>query len=198
MPSRAPSADLKRFLRRLPLALVAAVVIWAAVTPGYNPALCACAQAIARFGEVPPASMIVLREGDALLGRSDLRTNSDWLKIPMTQIHFNLVPFLALVLALPRPLTGGAWRRLLAALGLLALSHALGLVWEIKALEALSMGAWSRAVYSDVARNVYGTLRYFFNIPVTFAFPLVLWVGAYSERIFALAGISSDPGRAPK
>ena len=189
MPSRAPSADLKRFFRRLPLALVGAVLIWAAIRPAYNPAVCACAQAIARFGEVPPASMVVLRDGDALLGRSDLRANSEWLKIPMTQIHFNLVPFLALVLALPQPFARGAWRRLLVALGL---------VWEIKALEALSMGAWSRAVYSDLARNVYGTLRYFFNIPVTFAFPLVLWVGAYSERIFALAGIAAEARGASK
>jgi len=195
MPPRAPNADLRRFLRRLPLALVGAVAIWAVARPVYDPALCACAQAIARFGEVPAASMIVLRDGDALLGRSDMRTNSDWLKIPMTQIHFNLVPFLALVLALPRPFSRGGWRRLLAALGLLALSHALGLVWEMKALEALSMGAWSRATYSGLARNVYGTLRYFFNIPVTFAFPLVLWVGAYSERIFALVGFPSDGRR---
>ena len=177
------------------MALVGAVVVWAAVRPVYNPALCACAQLISRFGEYPAASMVVLRDGDALLGRSDMRANSDWLKIPMTQIHFNLVPFLALVLALPKPLGGGQWRRLLAALGLLALSHALGLVWEMKALEALSMGAWSRANYSAIARNVYGTLRYFFNIPVTFALPLVLWVGAYSERVFALVGLPAGESR---
>jgi hypothetical protein len=167
-------------------------VIWAVARPVYNPALCEVAQAIARFGERPAASMIVLRDNDALLGRSDMRSNSDWLKLPMTQIHFNLVPFLALVLALPRPLAGGLWRRLLAALGLLALSHALSLVWEIKALEALSMGLWSRANYSDLSRNVYGTLRYFFNIPVTFAFPLVLWVGAYAERVFPMVGLPAE------
>jgi hypothetical protein len=193
MPSRRSTTDLRAFLKRLPVALVAAVVIWAVARPVYNPALCDVAQAIARFGEHPAASMVVLRDNDALLGRSDMRSNSDWLKVPMTQIHFNLVPFLALVLALPRPRAGGLWRRLLAALGLLALSHALGLVWEMKALEALSMGPWSRANYSDVARNVYGTLRYFFNIPVTFALPLVLWVGAYSERVFPLVGLPAEP-----
>jgi len=175
------------------VALVAAVLIWAVARPVYNPALCGVAQAIARFGEFPAASLIVLRDNDALLGRSDMRTTSEWLKLPMTQIHFNLVPFLALVLALPRPLAGGHWRRLLAALGVLVLSHALGLVWEMKALEAISMGPWSRATYSDLARNVYGTLRYFFNIPVTFALPLVLWVGAYWERVSALVGLPAAP-----
>ena len=53
----------------------------------------------------------------------------------------------------------------------------------------------SRANYSVVARNVYGTLRYFFNIPVTFALPLVLWVGAYPERVFALVGLPADERR---
>ncbi len=195
MRSRTPNADLSRFLKRLPLALVAAVAIWAVARPVYNPALCACAQTIARLGEIPPASMIVLRGSDALLGRNDMRADSDWLKIPMTQVHFNLVPFLALVLSLAHPLSGGHWKRLLVAIGLLALSHVLSLVWEIKALEALSMGAWSRANYSALARNVYGTLRYFFNIPVTFALPLVLWVGAYAERVFALLGFQAAQGR---
>ncbi|HVN75022.1 MAG TPA: hypothetical protein VMT19_01810 [Thermoanaerobaculaceae bacterium] len=189
MRSRRPNADLRAFLIRLPAALAAAVAVWFLVRPLYNPALCAVAQEIARFGERPAASMVVLRDNDALLGRSDLRANSEWLKLPMTQLHFNLVPFLALVLALPAPLSGGHWRKLLVALGVLALSHALGLVWELKALEALSMGPWSRATYSDLARNVYGTLRYFFNIPVTFALPLVLWVAVYWERVVALVNL---------
>ncbi len=190
MPSRTQNADLRVFLKRLPLALVAAVAIWMVARPAYNPALCAAAQALARFGEFPPASLIVQQGNDALLGRSDMRATSEWLKFPLTQIHFNLVPFLALTFALPGWLVGRGWRRLLAALCVLAASHVLGLVWQIKALEALSMGPWSRATYSSLARNVYGTLRYFFDIPVTFALPLVLWVGAYPERVFKLVGFS--------
>ncbi|HQT93307.1 MAG: hypothetical protein B7Z68_10700 [Acidobacteria bacterium 21-70-11] len=190
MPSRTPNADLRTFLKRLPLALAAAIAIWFAVRPMYNPALCASAQWLARFGEFPAASLVVHQGNNALLGRSDMRATSEWLKVPLTQIDFNLVPFLALVFALPGWLAGRGWRRLLAAVGVLAASHVLGLVWQIKALEALSMGPWSRATYSSLARNVYGTLRYFFDIPVTFALPLVLWVGAYPEKVFKLVGFS--------
>lgn len=188
MPSRTPNADLRVFLKRLPVALAAAVAIWVVAKPLYNPLLCAAAQGVARFGEFPPASLVVHQGNHALLGRSDMRSNSEWLEFPLAQIDFNLVPFLALVFALPGWLAGRAWRRLLVALGVLAASHVLGLVWQIKALEALSMGPWSRATYSDLARNVYGTLRYFFDIPVTFALPLVLWVAAYPERVFRLGG----------
>jgi hypothetical protein len=195
MPSRTSNADLRVFLKRLPLALAAAIAIWFAVRPVYNPALCASAQWLARFGEFPAASLVVQQGNDALLGRSDMRATSEWLKFPLTQIDFNLVPFLALVFALPGWLAGRGWRRLLAALGVLAASHVLGLVWQIKALEALSMGPWSRATYSGLARNAYGTLRYFFDIPVTFALPLVLWVGAYPEKVFKLVGFSPPAKR---
>ena len=194
MPSNARTSELRVFLRRLPLALVGAVILWALARPVYAPALCTTAQFLARVFEVPPASAIVLQGGDAVLGRTDMRAGSGWLKFPLTQIHFNLVPFLALVLALPHPLSSGGWRRLLLAGAILASSHVLALLWQLKYLEAFSMGPWSGANYSDVARNVYGTLRYFFDIPVTFALPLLLWVGSYPKQVFALVGLG-DPVR---
>jgi hypothetical protein len=195
MPLQTRAVELCVFLRRLPLALVAAVFLWALARPVYTPVLCATAEFLARLFEVPPASAVVLQGGDALLGRTDMRADSGWLKFPLTQIHFNLVPFLALVLALPRPLVAGGWRRLLLALAILAASHALSLLWQLKCLEAFSMGPWSSANYSDVARNVYGTLRYFFDIPVTFALPLLLWVGSYSQQVFALVGLGPPARR---
>jgi len=195
MPSQTPVVELRVFLRRLPLALVGAVIVWALATPAYSRMLCVSAQFLARLFEVPPASAVVAQGRDALLGRTDMRADSGWLKYPLTQIHFNLVPFLALVLALPHPLAGGGWRRLLLALAILAASHALSLLWQLKCLEAFSMGPWSRANYSDVARNVYGTLRYFFDIPVTFALPLLLWVGTYPQQVFALVGLGAPVRR---
>ncbi|MFI5167351.1 MAG: hypothetical protein ACHQQS_12055 [Thermoanaerobaculales bacterium] len=193
MPSPRRSDSFRPFLRRLPLALVGAVVIWYLLRIVYNPALCAVTQFVARTYEVPPASLIMPRDDDALLGRSDLRLDSGWLKVSLTEIQFNIVPFLALVLALPRWFRGGAWRRVLLALLVLALSHVLGLLWHTKYWEAFSLGPWSRATYSDFARNVYGGLRYFFDIPVTFTLPLLLWVWVFPERVFALAGMRA-PG----
>jgi len=195
MPPNPQTGELRVFLRRLPLALVCAVIVWALARPVYVPGLCATAQFLARVFEVPPASVIVLQGGDAVLGRTDMRAGSGWLKFPLTQIHFNLVPFLALVLALPHPLSSGGWRRLLLAVAILASSHVLALLWQLRCLEAFSMGPWSLANYSDVARNVYGTLRYFFDIPVTFALPLLLWVGSYPKQVFALVGLESPAQR---
>jgi len=195
MLSQTPAVELRVFLRRLPLALVGAVVLWALARPVYTPVLCAATQFLARLFEVPPASAVVLQGGDALLGRTDLRADSAWLKFPLTQIHFNLVPFLALALALPRPLAAGRWRRLLVALAVLATAHVLSLLWQLKFLEAFSMGPWSRANYSDLAREVYGALRYFFDIPVTFALPFLLWLGSYPDRVLALVRLEAAARR---
>jgi hypothetical protein len=195
MPSQTAAPELRSFLRRLPLAFVGAVIVWAVARPAYAPALCAATQALGRLFEAPPASVVILRGGDALLGRNDMRSDSGWLSFPLTPIHFNLVPFLALALALPRPLARGAWKRLLLALAILAAAHVLTLLWQLKCMEAFSMGPWSRANYSDLARNVFGGLRYFFDIPVTFGLPLLLWVGSYPGEVFALVGISNGGKR---
>ncbi len=195
MRSRNAAPELGAFLRRLPFAIAVAVVAWAAVRAVYAPVLCAATQALARIFENPPASAVILQGGDAMLGRNDMRPDSGWLKFPLTQIHFNLVPLLALVLALPHPFARGGWRRLGVALAVLVGAHVLSLLWQLKCLEAFSMGPWSRASYSDLDRNVLGTLRYFFDIPVTFALPLLLWIGAYPREVFALVGFPAPPAR---
>jgi hypothetical protein len=189
MPLRTPSADLRSFLRRLPLAIAVAVVIWTVARSAYTPILCGAAQFLARTFEVPRASVVTPQGNDALLGRTDMRAGSGWLKVPLAQIHFNLVPFLALVLALPHPFAGGRWRRLSLALAVLAASHILSLLLQLKVFEAFSMGPWSLATYSNLERNLYSGLRYFFDIPVTFALPLLLWVASYPRQVFALVGL---------
>jgi hypothetical protein len=195
MRSQDGAPDLGGFLKRLPLAAAAAVIVWVVTRPFYDPLLCAGTQVLGRVFEYPGASVVTLQGGNALLGRNDMRVDSAWLRFPLSQIHFNLVPMLALVLALPHPFARGGWKRLLAALAILGASHVLSLLWQLKCMEAFSMGPWSRAVYSDLDRNVLGALRYFFDIPVTFALPLLLWVGAYPRQVFALAAAPLAPER---
>ncbi len=190
MPSQAASADLGAYLRRLPLALLAALGIWLLVRPVYSPVLCGASQFVARLFENPRASVVMLQGNDALLGRTDLRAGSGWLKLPLVQFHFNLVPFLGLVLALRLRFAGGRWRRLAIALGILAASHVFTLVLSLKLFEAFRMGPWSVANYSALERGLIRGLSYFMDIPVTFGLPLLLWVGAYPDQVFPLVGLA--------
>ncbi len=195
MLSHRANAELARFLRRVPVAVVVAAAIWFAVRPVYNPVVCRLGQAMARFFEYPRVAKVVLDGKDAVIGRTDLRADSAWLKVSLTQIHFNIIPFLALFLAMPKPLRGGGSKALLTALALLLTSHVIALFLNVKVYYSFNLGAWSRINYSDFARNVYGGLRYFFDIPVTFALPLLLWVGFFPERVFRLLGFDEDAAR---
>ncbi len=190
---QSPRADrVAGLLRRLPVAVLLAVGVWLALKPLYNPALAWVTQGVARLAEYPRATIITVDGSYAIIGRSDLRSDSGRLKHSLTQIHFNLVPFMALCFALRGALTGAGWRRFVGALGVLAGSHVLSLFLQVKAFFAFNLGPWSAVQYSDFERNLIGGARYFFDIPVTFALPLILWVAAYPDRVFALVGLAAE------
>jgi hypothetical protein len=192
MRSRPPRTELSAFLRRLPLAVLAAAAVWLVVKRPYNQALCWVAETVARQTEYPQAAMIQADGDHAILGRTDLRTDSGRLRISLTQINFNLIPFLALVLATPGWAARGGWKQLAYALPLLALSHVLALILQLKCFYAFSLGPWSDANYTTLGRNLYGSLRYIFDLPVTFCLPLLLWVGAFPEKVRELGGLVGD------
>jgi hypothetical protein len=190
MPSPQSSAELRRFFRRLPVAILLAATIWVAVKGPYGAALCWVTQTVARQIEYPRAALITPEGDRAVLGRTDLRAGSGRMQVSLVQIHFNLIPFLALALALPGTLRRGGWKQLAMAIAILFVSHALALLWDLKCFYAFSLGPWSEANFSFLSRNVYGSLRYFFDLPVTFCLPLLLWVGAFPDRVRKLAALS--------
>ncbi len=198
MPSPRRDLELGRFLRRLPLSLLAVGAVWLAVRPLYNVVLCRSGETVARLLEYPRVAKINLQNGYALIGRTDLRADSAWLKLSLTQVHFNAVPFLALVLAVPGALTGRGGRRVLLASAILFLSHVLALVVNVKEFYAMGLGSWSQANYGAAARALYGALRYFFDIPVTFTLPLLLWAGALWERVATLTGVAGQGVARPR
>lgn len=184
-------------LRRLPLAVLLAVGVWLVVRPAYNPSLAWVTQGVARLVEHPRATVITVDGSYAIIGRSDLRSDSGRLKYSLTQVHFNLVPFLALCLAFRGALRRGGWRRIGGATGILAVSHVFTLLLQVKAFFAFNLGPWSAVHYSNLERNLIGGARYFFDIPVTFALPLILWVAAYPDRVLALVGLAPGDEASP-
>jgi hypothetical protein len=192
MPSPPPAADLRLFLRRLPGALVVALLLWAMARPAYDRFLCRTTRALARALESPPAALVVRDDHHALLGRSDLAPDAAKLRVSLTQIHFNLVPFLALTLALPGALAAGRWRRLVVALAVFAVAHVLALFFQLRGYYALSLGEWSLANVSSFERNLVGTARLFFDLVVTFSLPLVAWAIAFREKVAKMAGFGAS------
>jgi len=189
MPARRPERG--RFWRRLPWALLGSVLLWLLVRSGYNTMLTFTAQGLCRLVEHPPVTQVVSDGEAAIIGRSDLRADSGRLRYPLTQIHFNLIPALALALALPGWRQSNGWQRLASMLLLLVISHILSLVWHVQYFFATGLGPWSLANYGAVSREILGGLRYFFDIAVTFTLPLLLWVGYFHEQVFALLDVEA-------
>lgn len=166
-----------RFLRRLPLTLVLGIVVWLLLRPVTDAAVAGGAQLLIRSFEYPKVTRLVVADHHAQIRRSDFRSDSKIPAIPLTEKTFNLIVLLALQLALPRPFSRPQLERLFMGCCVLYVTQTANLVFHVKTLYATSLGEWSTHYYSDAARNVFGFLRYFTDLPGRFGFPFMIWLG---------------------
>ena len=191
------------FLRRLPLTLAAAMLVWLAIRPVLDPAVTGLAQILIRSFEYPRVTTIAAVEHRAEIVRSDFRSGSKIPSVNLTEVNFNTIVLMALYLALPRPVSRAQLERLFMGWCVLYLTQALNLVLHVKCLYALSLGEWSEAHYSDFARNFYGFWRYFTDLPGRFSFPFLIWLGFNWDLVIqligpAMAADAQPPGKARK
>jgi hypothetical protein len=182
----------RQFLRRLPIALVAAMAVWLLARPALDAAVTGIAEALVRAYEYPRVTRLVVDDHRVQVRRSDFRTDSKIPTLPLTEVHFNTIVLLALSLALARPFARRQLERLAMGLSVLLLSQALNLVFHVKTLYALGLGEWSYAHYSDLARNLYGFGQYFTDLPGRFSFPFLIWLGFNWEAIITMMGYESN------
>jgi hypothetical protein len=133
--------------------------------------------------------------------RADFRVGSRIPTLPLTEVHFNTIVFLALSLALAHPFRRRRLERLVMGWSVLLLTQALNLVFHVKTLYALGLGEWSQANYPDLARDLYAFAQYFTDLPGRFSFPFLIWLGFNWEAIITMIGYESDTAtrvRTPK
>jgi hypothetical protein len=191
----------RQFLRRLPIALVAAMAVWLLARPALDAAVTGIAEALVRAYEYPRVTRLVVDDHRVQVRRSDFRTDSKIPTLPLTEVHFNTIVLLALSLALARPFARRQLERLVMGWSVLLLSQALNLVFHVKTLYALGLGEWSHAHYSDLARNLYGFGQYFTDLPGRFSFPFLIWLAFNWELILTMIGnepSTQAPPRTPK
>jgi hypothetical protein len=182
----------RRFLRRLPLALVVAMALWLLLRPVLDVAVTGLAQVLVRAYEYPRVTRLVVDEHRVQVRRVDFRSDSKIPTLPLTEVHFNTIVLLALYLALERPLRRRQLERLVMGWSVLLLCQALNLVFHVKTLYALGLGEWSQTNYSDLARNVYGFGQYFTDLPGRFSFPFLIWLGFNWELIIKMISNESS------
>ena len=180
------------FLRRLPMTLIAAIVIWLLVRPVIDSAVAGLAQTLIRSFEYPRVTRLVIEDHRAQIRRTDLRTDSTVRSVSMTEVTFNTIVLLALYLALPRPFSRRQLERLFMGWCVLCLSQSINLLFHVKTLYATGLGEWSQHNYSDLARNVFGFGRYFTDLPGRFSFPFLIWLGFNWDVIMKMLRVSGD------
>jgi len=189
MPNRERDGrdPLKGFLLRLPVGLLAGMVLWLVLLrPVLDVATSKLAEILIRAFEYPKVTRLVVDDHRVEIRRADFRSTSKIPTVPLTEIHFNTIVLLALYLALPHPFRRRNLERLFMAWLTLYISQSLNLLFHVKTLYALGLGEWSRVHYSEFSRNLWGFLRYFTDLPGRFSFPFLFWLATDWERVSAL------------
>jgi hypothetical protein len=186
------------FLRRLPVTLVIGIAVWQLTRPISDAAVAGGAQLLIRSFEYPKVTRLVVADHRAQIRRSDFRSDSKIPTVSMTETTFNLIVLLALQLALPRPFSRRQLERLFMGGCILYLTQAANLVFHVKTLYATGLGEWSTHYYSDIARNIYGYLRYFTDLPGRFGFPFMIWLGFNWEVIMRMLQANDNEAPQPK
>jgi hypothetical protein len=188
----------RQFLRRLPIALLAAMALWVLARPALDAVVTGIAEVLVRAYEYPRVTRLVVDDHRVQVRRSDFRTDSKIPTLPLTEVHFNTIVLLALSLALARPFARRQLERLVMGWSVLLLSQALNLVFHVKTLYALGLGEWSHAHYSDLARNLYGFAQYFTDLPGRFSFPFLIWLAFNWELILTMIGNEPSTAKPPR
>ncbi len=186
------------FVKRLPLTLVIAILVWLALRPVLDTAVTGLAEVLIRSFEYPRVTRLEAVEHRARVFRSDFRSDSSIPTIPLTEIHFNTIVLLALVLSLPKRFSRKNLERLAMAWFLLYLAQTLNLFLHVKCIYALGLGDWSQQTYSNFLRNFYGFWRYFSDLPGRFSFPFVFWLAFFWEEVLGMLNPAQPSQQAKK
>lgn len=177
---------LRSFLLRLPLTMVAAMVLWLLLRQVLDHAVTGFAELALRAFEHPRVTRLLVEAHAVKIARIDLLAGSAVPSFPLTQVHFNTIVLLALFFALPRPFSRRQLERLLMGWTVLYVIQTLNLVLHVKMTYATMLGPWSAQHYSDFARNFYGFWQYFTDLPGRFASPFLIWLGFNWDHVVGL------------
>jgi hypothetical protein len=178
----------RTFLKRMPVTLLAALVLWLVLRPGLHVAVPRLSEVLIRAFEYPRVTRLVTTGHVVEVRRTDFRSDSATPTVGLTEIHFNTIILLALYLAIPRPFSRTQLERLFMGWCVLFLIQSLNLVFHVKCIYALGLGQWSVQHYSDLARNLFGFLRYFTDLPGRFSSPFLIWLGFNWDQVAVLIG----------
>lgn len=152
------------------------LAMWVFLTPAYDKAVAAGAQAVMRVFENPKVTRL-RPAGDnyVTVDRADFDPRSKRPGIPVRDLTFNIALMTALFAVSKRPFSDRNIGGFLIALLLLYATHVFGTIGEVMAIYVAKLGMWSSVHYSDLERNVWGVLNHFYRLVLMYAIAFALW-----------------------
>ncbi|MDQ3284050.1 MAG: hypothetical protein M3Q69_21830 [Acidobacteriota bacterium] len=155
---------------------IAGVALWLLLSPLYDRAIAAGAQAIMRTFEKPKVTRLhVESDRFTTVDRSDFDPRSKRPAISIADLTFNVVLLIALFAASPRPFSDRNIGGMLVAFAALALTHILAAVTEVMSIYVAKLGMWSTVHYSSFERNFWGVSSTFYRVVLMYAIAFALW-----------------------
>jgi hypothetical protein len=155
---------------------LAGLVMWIFLTPVYDKAVAAGAQAVMRVFENPKVTRLRPAEDNHVtVDRADFDPRSKRPGIPVRDLTFNIALLTALFAVSKRPFSDRNIGGFLLALLALYVTHVFGTICEVMAIYVARLGMWSTVHYSDLERNVWGVLNHFYRLVLMYAIAFALW-----------------------
>jgi hypothetical protein len=149
---------------------------WVFLTPAYDRAIAAGAEATMRAFEKPKVTRIEpAADNFVTVDRADFDPRSQRPAISIGDLTFNIALLLALFAASKRTFSDRNIGGFLIALVLLAFTHVFGTITDVMAIYVAKLGMWSTVHYSAIERNVWGVLNHFYRLVLMYAFAFALW-----------------------
>lgn len=165
-----------RAAARMALGFGAGLAFWLAFSAPYEKSVAGAATFLMRLFERPAVTSLAAPGGEFRLDRSDFPPASPRPGLPAADLHFNFVLLAALFALAPHPLEPRRFSRFWIAAGCLWAIHVVALVFQVEAVYATRLGAWSDAHYGAIARNLWAGGFHFYQIAGRFAAPFALWL----------------------
>lgn len=152
------------------------LALWAMLSPLYDRAVAAGAEAGIRLFESPKVTTLRQAEdGSVLVNRADFDPRSPRPGIRVSDLTFNFVLLTALFAVSVRAFSDRNIGGFFAAAAILSLTHMAALIGRVMSIYVAKLGPWSRVHYSDLDRNVWGVADHFYRLVLMYAIAFALW-----------------------
>jgi len=152
-----------------------AVVLWWALSAPYARLLAAVSGSLMRMTERPPVTRLSADGTELVIDRDDFPRASPRPALLLMDLTANVILLTTLFAAARHPLNDrNIGRFFLAALCLIAV-HVMAVVFNVQAIYALRLGAWSERHYGPLARNLWGAGAHFYSVAGVFGAAFALW-----------------------